>query len=324
MQRIWIAALVGWLSVPAQGAEPVVRFESREGELGIRLGDVEVARYVFRDAQVPRPYFVDVKTPSGIPVTRRHPPDKARDATDHVGLHTGIWLSFGDLSGCDYWRLKARTEQVRFVEEPQGTKGRGSFAVVNRYLTPDGQGTVTEETCRYVVRTVPQGYLLEIASEFRPGDRELVFGDQEEMGLGIRVATPLNVDRQQGGRILDSAGRRNGAEVWGQTAEWCDYAGPLAGPQGQRWVGLTVLAGPENFRACWSHARDYGFLAMNPFGRKAFTQQEASRVVVKPGETLKLRYGIVVHETATEAEYNAGPIYRDFALMAKDATSSRK
>lgn len=311
----WILQAVLFCSpiVPISAAEPAVRFDRRDGELTIRLGDVEAARYVFRDELVPRPYFADVKTPSGIPVTRRHPPQKDLDAADHVGLHTGIWLSFGDLNGCDYWRLKARTEHVRFSGKPVSRPGRGTFAVVNRYLTADGRGTVAEETCQYVIRTIPHGYLLELTSEFRPGDSELVFGDQEEMGLGIRVATPLNVDRKLGGRILDSAGRRNGAEVWGKTADWCDYAGPLEGAIGVRWVGMTVLAGPDNFRPCWSHARDYGFLAMNPFGRQAFTKQELSRIVVARGETLKLRYGVAVHESQTEGDYQPGAIYRDFA-----------
>lgn len=309
MWRTVMSFLVWAVAAQAMSAEPNVVFERRQDALTIRLGEVEVASYVFRDPQVPRPYFAHVKTATGTQVTRSHPPRKDQDAVDHVGLHTGIWLSFGDLSGCDYWRLKARTEHVRFVEEPAGQAGRGSFAVINRYLTTDGRSTVCEETCRYSIKTLPSGYLIEIASEFRAGDTELVFGDQEEMGLGIRVATPLAVDRKQGGRILDSVGRRNGAEVWGKTADWCDYAGPLNG----KWVGLTVLTGSENFRPSWSHARDYGFLAMNPFGRNAFTKQERSRVVVKSGESFRLRFGVAVHESDAESDYKPADVYREFA-----------
>lgn len=180
---------------------------------------------------------------------------------------------------------------------------------------------MAEETCRCVVRAVPHGYLIEIASKFRPCHSALVFGDQEGMGLGVRVATALNLDRKLRGRILDSAGRRNVAEVWGKTADWCDSAGPLQGPNGVRWVGLAVLSGPENFRPSWCHARDYELLVLNPLGRKAFTQQEASPIVVKPGETLKLRFGVAVHETATEIEYDRAPIDREFSNMGKTSTS---
>lgn len=294
---------------PTQAAEHRVSFEQRAGSLGIRIDAVEVAVYVFQDAQVPRPYFAHVKTRDGIQVTRRHPPQKDIDAVDHAGLHTGIWLSFGDLSGQDYWRLKAKTEHVRFKAEPQGGSDRGTFAVVNRYLTSDGKSDVCEEICRYTINVIADGYLIDMASEFRPDQTDLVFGDQEEMGLGIRVATPLAVDRKLGGQIRDSAGRKNGSEVWGKTAEWCDYSGTLDG----KWVGLTLLTGPENFRPCWCHARDYGFLAMNPFGRNAFTKQEPSRIVVKPGETFRLRYGVTVHSTAKETDYNPADVYRKFA-----------
>lgn len=301
-----LAGLVTSYGVTAQG-QPL-SFRTQQHAVTLLAGETMLASYVFRDPQVPRPYFAQVQTLSGQQVTRRHPPVSGEDADDHVGLHPGIWLSFGDLSGHDYWRLKAATEHVRFVEPPTVTAAGGRFTVLNRYRTTDGLSTVAEETCRQRIVLVPGGYRLEFDSEFRAGDVDLVFGDQEEMGLGIRAATPLVVDRQLGGRILDSAGRRNGSEVWGRTADWCDYAGPLNG----RWAGLTVLAHPDNFRASWSHARDYGFLAMNPFGRHAFTKQDPSRVVVRPGESLRLRFAVVVHETAAEADYQPSAAWQSW------------
>jgi hypothetical protein len=108
-------------------------------------------------------------------------------------------------------------------------------------------------------------------SEFT-GVREFAFGDQEEMGLGIRVATPLRVEAGDGslppgnGTMTDSEGRKNGAEIGGNSADWCDYSGSL---NGQR-VGMTIFCHPKNFRPSWFHARDYGFLAANAFGRAAF------------------------------------------------------
>ncbi|MDB5340657.1 MAG: hypothetical protein JWN70_6276, partial [Planctomycetaceae bacterium] len=103
-------------------------------------------------------------------------------------------------------------------------------------------------------------------------------------------------------------------DVWGQTAQWCDYAGPLKG----KWVGLTVLSAPENFRPSWSHARDYGFLAVNPFGRNAFTKQEPSRIVIKRGEKFHLRFGVVVHESQAESDYRPLESYRDFVAAKED------
>lgn len=134
------------------------------------------------------------------------------------------------------------------------------------------------------------------------------FGDQEEMGLGIRVATPLAVEKKLGGRILDSEGRLNGEQVWGKTARWCDYAGPLDGD----WVGMTLMTSPKNFRQSWSHARDYGFVAMNPFGLNAFTKADKQEVFVKKGESLRIGYAVVVHESAQESGFKAQAAYEQF------------
>lgn len=43
------------------------------------------------------------------------------------------------------------------------------------------------------------------------------------------------------------------------------------------------------------HARDYGFLAANPFGRNAFGKGELGKVVVQPGESLRLQYSVLLH-----------------------------
>ena len=232
-RAIVLCLALSW-GLTSWAAEPRFRFTQQAEALVIELDGRAVARYVFRDPQIHRPYFDRVRTVSGLEVTRPNPPREGVDPTDHVGLHTGLWLSFGDLNGHDYWRLKARTEHAEFVEEPFAVDGEARFAVRNRYLSTQGDEVVCTEVCRYTVRTCQGGWLLAADSEFRPEGTELVFGDQEELGWGVRVATPLVVDRAMGGRMLDSEGRRNGRQIWGQQVAWCDYAGPLEG----RWVGL--------------------------------------------------------------------------------------
>ena len=60
------------------------------------------------------------------------------------------------------------------------------------------------------------------------------------------------------------------------------------------------------------HARDYGFLAANPFGRSAFGKGEKSKVVVEPGEPLRLRYGLLLHSTAID-HGDLATVYSNFA-----------
>ena len=289
--------------------EPAIRFATEERHVKIFVGDQQIADYVFEDKEISRPYFAHIKTLSGKQVSRNFPPREGVDKLDHANMHPGIWLSFGDLNGHDYWRLKARTKHVRFLEPPTVEAGVGKFKVLNHYLATDSDAVVCSQECTIQVRKTVAGYVIALTSDFKSPNGELRFGDQEEMGLGVRVATPLAVEKKLGGRILDSEGRINGEKVWGKSARWCDYAGPLEGS----WVGLTVLTSPKNFRPCWSHARDYGFVAMNPFGLNAFTKADKQDVIVKAGESLRLGYAVVVHETANEDGFNVQNAYEQYA-----------
>ncbi len=236
---------------------------------------------------ITRPFFESIHAPDGTQVTRNNPPVEGVDLADHPTFHPGLWLAFGDLDGADSWRNRDRIRHAGFADEPHGGPSRGEFAVRNRH--EKGGGVVAEEVCRVSVLVRPQGHLLLWDSEFRPVGGDLIFGDQEEMGLGLRVAPPMAVVK--GGRITDSEGRLNEAQVWGKQADWCSYAGEIDGKQ----VGVVLMPHPQNFRRSWFHARDYGLVVANPFGRNAFTKGEVSRVVVKGGETLRLRFGVLVH-----------------------------
>ena len=264
-----------------------------------------VATYVFRDDKILRPYFANVHAPGGIQVTRNHPPVPNVDATDHDTMHPGVWLAFGDLSGQDFWRNKARIVHVRFVEAPAVRDGRVTFTAENIFQAANG-GEICKQTSRLALAARPAGYLLIWEATFRPEQREIVFGDQEEMGLGVRVATPIAV--KQGGTILDAMGRRNEHEVWGNSANWCDYSGTIAG----RHAGITTMCDPQNFRPSWLHARDYGALVVNPFGQRAFRKGPASRLVVKFGESFRLRYGVLLHAGPPDAAPDLKAAYADF------------
>ena len=277
---------------------------TENGNLQILLDDSSFATYSYRDPQISRPYFANIVVPGGIKVTRNHPP-AAGDADDHRDLHPGLWLAFGDISGNDYWRLRAPVKHLRFVERPTVAGSELRFAVENAYLSQTASSVVCQEVCRYQLRASEQGVLLRWDSTFRSDRDDFTFGDQEEMGLGVRLATPIAVRSLQGGRILDSEGRRNEQETWGKQAEWCDYSGTISGV----FAGVLLMPSPDNFRQSWYHSRDYGFVAANPFGRQAFTKGEPSRVVVKRGDDFHLRYAVFIHWSSTAAGFDPAAVY---------------
>ncbi len=310
--QAWIAAvsIIALSMSSVSRAEEVwsaPRIEEAGGEFTIRLHGRPFVQYVYRDKNIPRPYFANLRLPGGIQVTRNHPPASS-DANDHAQLHPGLWLAFGDLAGHDYWRLRAQVEHLRFVEPPSAERDRFGFAVENRYLNSDADGEVCREIGRYEFRLCDQGILLQWHSTFRSDDQDFYFGDQEEMGLGVRLATPIAVSSSPGGRILNSHGQQDEEEAWGQAADWCDYGGIVDG----KFVGVLLMPHPSNFRPCWFHARDYGFVAANPFGQQAFGAGEPSRIVVPKGQPFSMRYGVYLHWNASSQDFDPAAIYEHY------------
>jgi len=281
--------------------------EEKSDRLILTHAGKHVADFVFRDDKIRRPYFANVHAPGGLPVTRRHPPIAGADATDHDTMHPGIWLGFADISGQDFWRNKGTIEHLRFIDKPKVADGHVQFATESRLLSADG-AEVCRLTGRWLLTSRPSGWLLIWDATFRSDDRDFTFGDQEEMGFGARLATPLT--EKAGGLIVNSHGQRTAAKTWGQPAAWCDYSGAVDGRRG----GITLLAAPTNFRESWWHNRDYGVFVANPFGRAAMKQGDKSTLVVRRGEPFRLRFAALLHDAA---DYQPEAAYQDFLEQLK-------
>ena len=274
--------------------------QQQDSKLVINYGSKFVTEFVFKDEKILRPFFANVHLPGGIQATRNHPPNPAVDAVDHDTMHPGVWLGFGDINQEDFWRNKGRIEHVRFSTEPVIKNGVLHFAEESRLLKASGK-KLAELHSDYQLRRRSGGFLLMWDAELRASEEDLVFGDQEEMGLGARLSTSLT--EKSGGQITSSDGLKGAAETWGKQAAWCDYSGKT----GEQWVGITIFPSPQNAHACWWHNRDYGVYVANPFGKRA--GHVDGKLTVKKGESLRLKFHVVFHE---------GPTMPDLAAIAKE------
>jgi hypothetical protein len=283
----------------------------------INIGPHLVATYVWDDAVITRPYFANVCALDGTPVTRSHPPDAVLDKgnDDHATFHPGLWLAFGDVSGADVWRLKSRVRHVDFKVVPRKDQFLAGFRVSNSYETLEVPAKMlADEVCDYTVVADNDGYFLFSRSTFTAKDEPIVFGDQEEMGFGVRLATGISVKR--GGSILNSNGGVNEAGTWGKSALWCSAYGPSKGET----AGIVLMPGPSNFRASWFHSRDYGLVVANPFAKKSMTAPEdpdapPDKTVVEPGKTLQLEFGVYVFSNAGGSPPDAAGKYQRFTEL---------
>lgn len=289
--------LLSLFAAHAPAADFAVRREA--DRLVVTAGDEPVAAFVFADPAVGRPSIRDLAAPGGTVVTRPCPPRQGVDADDHATIHPGAWLCFSDLSGADPWRHKTAVRFAGFDGAPNVIDGVARFTAKIVYLgaatdTADAPVVCRERSTVSIQDRQIDGAAVRLLlweAELTPGgNRPLVFGDVEEMGLGLRVATPLSPAR--GGRYLASHGGVNEKGIFGRGAAWVDASCTIEG----RRVGATVIDLAGNPRQPFFHARDYGLVLANAFGRKAYgVKDPPPPVTLEPGKSLRLSYAILLH-----------------------------
>lgn len=294
MRSLFVAALI--VNVCAASADDAFSFHQGNDRLSLLHRGHPYISYVWADEKIPRPYFCDVRLPGGPQVTRNHPPDPVADRRndDHADFHPGMWLAFGDIGGADVWRLKARVRHAGFVEQPALSGPMFTFTVRNVYESGDTPPRVIcEEVCRYRITLAPHVMILRSESTFT-ADAPTAFGDQEEMGFGVRLATGLSV-KHGGGKLLNSAGDVDEQGTWGRAAAWC--AGYKV--DGDMATGVLLAPDPANFRPSWFHSRDYGLIVANPFGKKSLTapndpKASPDSTPLVPGMPLQVGFAVAV------------------------------
>jgi len=310
MQRLTLTIAMLVLAVSSQSIDAATKIEVSKGKtsLEIHIEGRRFATFVFADKKTPRPYFANVDAPGGHRATRNHPV-KPGDDQDHPH-HTGVFFTFGDLNGVDFWHMRGAVEHIVFLKPPTVKGGQLNFTIESRYMSPDGKTVFCHEVCRNTVRVTKFGYAIDYDITLTPKDKPMVIGSKEEGGIAVRVATPIAVSAGKQGRLIDNAGRVNGKSIWGQQADWVDYSGQVEGQH----VGVTVMTAPSNFSRCWWHARDYGLFAANPFGP---LNKKGQQKIVKGGEALRLQYTVLFHTTKTRNDFDPQAAYKALVLTSQ-------
>ncbi|MFM8261599.1 MAG: DUF6807 family protein [Pirellula sp.] len=265
--------------------------QQQPGRLILKERDQPIAVFHYQNDQCLRPFFSDATTVTGLRATRNFPPVSGVDPDDHASMHGGIWLAFGDINGEDFWRNKGRIEHQRFLKSPTASANGIAFTSDDALIDSKGTtiGTIEQS---YSLSRIDLGYCLVWNAIIKAGAKPLILGDQEEMGLGVRVAT--NMTEKNGGQILSSDGKTTAKATWGKMAAWVDYSKTTD----TKRIGVVLMPDPANFKPSWFHNRDYGLMVANSFGNKSFTQGEPSAIVIDANGSLKLKYAIYWYEAS--------------------------
>lgn len=216
-------------------------------------------------------------------VLRGYPFDRREsDAIDHPH-HRGMWIAHGDVGGHDFWHDPSCRIKVRSHEIVDGDAVR----FVADWISP--AGVLARETRTLRFSAGPRFNRIDTTVDLVPVVPELEFGDTKEGTFALRLAPTLRVDGPVArGRLENAEGVLDKA-CWGLRSASVMAEGPIDG----RLVRVTVEDASSN---PWSpshwHARTYGLLAMNPFGRRAFEGSGAGSgaMVLTPDRPLRCRY----------------------------------
>ena len=305
-----VAVLLGtglFCALPARAADGV-KLTQLDGKVRVEIGGQLFTEYHFTDAR--RPYLYPVIGPTGAGMTRNWPLKEGvpGEEADHVH-HKGLWFGHHRVNGVGFWedsgKPGARLGKVlhdQFLEVTSG-KDVGVLRASNNWRADEGELICTDErTLRFHSR--PGGRLLDFEITLRAGPKDVVFGDDKDGVMAIRIAESMRLKkpREKGakqaaagdGHIVLSTGVRD-ADTWGKRAAWCDYFGPVEG----KTVGVAIFDHPGNPRhPTWWHVRDYGLFAANAFGQAQFEKldnKSAGDYTIPAGKTVTWKYRYYFH-----------------------------
>ena len=328
------------VALPGGGAE-TVQVVARESDrrVDVLVDGQPFTSYVWPES-LTKPVLYPLRTETGALVTRGFPMDpRPGERTDHPH-HVGLWFSYGDVNGVDFWNNSralppekqaqmGRGRHVRVVSATSGEK-EGRLQALVEWVMPDGS-VALDETTTFVFRKAPGGRLVDRITTLTARDEAVRFPDNKEGVLGLRVARALEQPSKEPATFTDAAGvattvarldntgvtglyhtseGKEGDAAWGTRGRWCALSGKL----GDEDVTLAILDHPSNPGApTYWHARGYGLFAANPLGQRALSDGKQSLdFALGPKASATFRYRVAI----LSRPFAAGEIEelsRDFA-----------
>jgi hypothetical protein len=315
-------------AAPAKGVQ--VTPDEANRRVDITIDGQPFTSYIW-PTTLKKPVLYPLITEQGVTVTRGYPlAPLPGERVDHPH-HAGLWFNYGNVNGFDFWNnsdaIKAENrvkmgsiEHTRVVSAKSGAKA-GELTVESTWITGEGK-PVLAETTRYIFSQAKGTRTIEATITLKALDH-VVFNDDKEGVLGMRVARWLESPEEKGGIFTDANGNATkvdaappgstpptgvyltsegvkGAAVWATRGRWCE----LTGTNGKETVTVAILDHPANpgYPTYW-HARGYGLFAANPLGRSIFDpKQPAFKFTLEKDQTATFRYRILLSPGATTPE----------------------
>lgn len=324
-----LAAAMLLYAVAAVGEKGVrVVADEAHRRVDITIDGLPFTSYIW-PTSLKKPVLYPLITDEGITVTRGYPLEpRPGERVDHPH-HAGMWFNYGNVNGFDFWNnsdaIKAEDRskmgsilQTKIVSTKNGTD-RGELIVDSVWITGEGK-QILDETAHYIFFRHDHARVIDQVITLKALDH-VVFHDDKEGLLGMRVASWLESPEEKGGIFMDANGKPTkvdaapnsdasgvyltsegvrGGAAWGTRGRWCS----LTGHTGEHTVTIAIFDHPKNpgYPTYW-HARGYGLFAANPLGRSIFDPKQAPfNFTLDKDQTATFRYRVMLISNHTNTE----------------------
>ena len=253
-----------------------------------------------------KPVLYPIVDADGVTVTRGWPLEpRPGERTDHPH-HDGLWFNYSNVNGFDFWNNSdaipaaraAKMGTIVFDKIVSAKSGANRGELVDRFHL-DRRRRITRSSPRLRTtssRTTATTRSIDLIVTLKALDH-VVFNDDKDGLLGLRVARWLESPEEKGGTFTDANGVATqvaaaanlpgvapptgeyltsegvkGEAAWSTRGRWCS----LTGHNGAgHTVTIAIFDHPGNvdYPTYW-HARGYGLFAANPLGQHMFDAKQ--------------------------------------------------
>jgi Methane oxygenase PmoA len=330
MRSLALGCVLGLMATWMAGAEVKVTPHESDQHVDITIDGKPFTSYVWPSV-LKKPVLFPLIAADGVTVTRGYPlAPRDNERVDHPH-HAGLWFNYGNANGFDFWnnsdaikpeaRGKMGTIEHTKVILAEGGK-KGTLVVESVWVTGTGEEILRQVTT-YVFSQKEDTRTIDMTVKLTAEDK-VVFNDDKEGVLGIRVAHFLESPTEKGGTFADASGRPTavaaptagatgvyltsegvkGDAVWATRGRWCKLTGTTADGHTET-IGIFDHTGNPGYPTYW-HARGYGLFAANPLGRSIFDpKQPKFDWTMQKGQSASFHYRVTLFShDATADEMN--------------------
>ena len=301
-----------------------VELQRGENTIDVTIAGRPFTTYYF-GAQVAKPYFMPLRTASGIVISRSFPLANQVTEADQKSYYfephqRPMYFAHGNVDGLSFWTEQAfdsfyhgqsrqaygRTALVK-LEEPAAAGGSEAIRARFNLLAPSGR-VIAEEAQSFQFHGDEKMRIIDCEFVISANHGPVTFGDTKEGTFALRLNAELSAPHDH---MINSEGAQGEPAIWGKPADWVAYSGVVSGKP----VTVVVFDSPKSFRhpTTW-HARAYGLLAANPFGAREFTKdpQKDGSWTVPEHQSITFRYRVLIDEDRLSAPQIAA-LYKQYA-----------